>query len=424
MNDIALSSFDDLQTSQAERRLINRLADYWASLLDGRDMPSLKDLKPEHLEDMRPFCFVIDVSKDVDAPTFRFAGSAVQRDGVRVKPGDPISSVGKATLLGRIADHYLEAIANGAPVGIEAEYQTAAGEEVLYRGIVLPLSDDGERVDYVLGAINCKVRETGVFEAAADASPKRAPETKSADAEAEFARSPAPVSSLGEYLARGRLLAQDSERAADRSREALYAALQAAYVFHFESEQATAEYDEILADAGLLRQERAPFTPIVKLIFGAAYDKTRLSEYSSALAYALRRGVAPSSFKTFLEEEPGGVKGCVAAERLARGVAAGSPWNPIDLVKETLRGQPSLGVLKGVDEEGESEFVLILGRRRRDEGGIDVVGLIDESDSVAQSALRRAAKLIKAAKAETAKNAEDAAAEWGDDAAGGEIEIG
>src|SRR3546814_7342256 len=43
------------------------------------------------------------------------------------------------------------------------------------------------------------------------------------------------------------------------------------------------DYAEILDDAGLKVQARAPMTPIVKLIFGAGHDKARLTEYAAAL---------------------------------------------------------------------------------------------------------------------------------------------
>ena len=38
-------------------------------------------------------------------------------------------------------------------------------------------------------------------------------------------------------------------------------------------------------------QARAPMTPIVKLVFGADYDKTRLTEFAAALSYAEREAV-------------------------------------------------------------------------------------------------------------------------------------
>ena len=45
---------------------------------------------------------------------------------------------------------------------------------------------------------------------------------------------------------------------------------------------------KLIADAGLVVQERAPMTPVVKLVFGPDYDKTRLTEYAAVLSHAHR----------------------------------------------------------------------------------------------------------------------------------------
>ncbi len=78
------------------------------------------------------------------------------------------------------------------------------------------------------------------------------------------------------------------------------------------------EYAEILDDAGVKSQARAPMTPIVKLVFGIDYDKTRLTEFAAALSYAERENIDFGGFQDFVEKAEGGLKGLVAAERKAR----------------------------------------------------------------------------------------------------------
>src|SRR5204862_1168293 len=65
-----------------------------------------------------------------------------------------------------------------------------------------------------------------------------------------------------------------------RSRAALYRALAMAYDFAIASKRVPDEFAEILEDAGVKAQARAPMTPVVKLIFGIDYDKTRLTEFA------------------------------------------------------------------------------------------------------------------------------------------------
>src|SRR3546814_20128559 len=77
------------------------------------------------------------------------------------------------------------------------------------------------------------------------------------------------------------------------------------------------DYAEILDDAGLKVQARAPMTPIVKLIFGAGHDKARLTEYAAALSHARREDVTAGGFMPFLEPLSGGLKGLLQAARRA-----------------------------------------------------------------------------------------------------------
>src|SRR3546814_13301979 len=68
-----------------------------------------------------------------------------------------------------------------------------------------------------------------------------------------------------------------------------------AWDFALAAEEQPDAFAALLDDAGLAVQDRAPMTPVVKLVFGAAYDKTRLAEYACVLGHAkeegLRRGI-------------------------------------------------------------------------------------------------------------------------------------
>jgi hypothetical protein len=69
--------------------------------------------------------------------------------------------------------------------------------------------------------------------------------------------------------------AEVCKQADGRSRAALYRALAMAYDFAVAAKRVPDDYAEILDDAGVKAQARAPMTPIVKLVFGIDYDKTR-----------------------------------------------------------------------------------------------------------------------------------------------------
>ena len=69
---------------------------------------------------------------------------------------EQLSDVPARSLLSRITDHYMQIIANQAPIGFEAEFVNQRGTTILYRGILLPFSSDDESIDFIYGVINWK----------------------------------------------------------------------------------------------------------------------------------------------------------------------------------------------------------------------------------------------------------------------------
>ena len=145
------------------------------------------------------------------------------------------------------------------------------------------------------------------------------------------------------------------------------------------------EYEELLEDSGLKAQARAPMTPIVKLVFGIDYDKTRLTEFASALAFAQRQGVERGGFQALIDGQSGGLKALVAAERQAR-----SPEPKADTRGEQARAKlRGLGAMALDALPEDEEFCLVLTRRGAD-GTHQPVAAIDDK-SMIERAIRRAA---------------------------------
>jgi len=158
-----------------------------------------------------------------------------------------------------------------------------------------------------------------------------------------------------------------------------------AYDFAVAAKRVPDDYAEILDDAGVKSQARAPMTPIVKLIFGIDYDKTRLTEFAAALSYAERSNVDFAGFQEFVEQAEGGLKGLVAAERKAR--RPGRPVEDrIEAGKAALRAAPPLALAQLATNQ---EFALVLTRRNAD-GVHEVVELVADA-AMLDRALRKAA---------------------------------
>jgi hypothetical protein len=414
-----------------ERRMHVRAYNYWVSLLNGRAYPSIEDVEPQNLTDFGPHSVLLDFSAGSENPAVVFIGRALREECGLDGNIRTISDVPSRSLLSRLTDHYLQIIANCAPIGFEAEFVSQNGHPTLYRGILMPLSSDGDTIDFIYGVINWKEVADSATTATiareingAAAVPPLVPEGPiwTGDGADEDSDQAEPVAAnvvdfptqheaaiapaqdeedeedddqpslnldadagLADRLCLARETAEAVRHADARSRTALYRALGDAYDFALAAEAAPEDYSEILEDAGLKAQERAPMTPVVKLIFGIDYDKTRLTEFSAALSYGRREAVSQGGFTDFLGSFSGGLKGVVAAERAAR-----RPAHKPDNVQQTLEALRQASPLAHVSvASGDEEFVLLVARRQAD-GTLGIVAPVAFDRSLLDRAFRKA----------------------------------
>jgi hypothetical protein len=406
-----------------ERRMHVRAYNHWVSLLGGRPYPLIADLEPSRIEDFGEHSVLLDFSGGAQDPRVRFLGGKLRAECGLETEIARTSEVPARSLLSRLTDHYLQIIANNAPIGFEAEYVNLRGDNTLYRGILMPLSSDGEAIDFIYGVINWKeLADSQTAAAIAGAVDGVAPRAErpqvecpvwadgpnaefdeidegvepicertlslwpDADGAAEAAVELDPDAGLGDRLTFARTSAAAARDAEHRSRGALYRALGNAYDFALAATEAPDDYAELLEDSGINVQARAPMTAVAKLIFGVDYDKTRIAEFAAALSWAAREGLAQGAFTTILETTPGGLKAIVQAERKARRPAPKA--DPIETARARLRDSGPLGFVS-LAVEGDSEFVLFVGRRQLD-GRIAIVAPVAD-DGLTDRAVRKAA---------------------------------
>jgi hypothetical protein len=139
-----------------ERRMHVRAYNHWVSLLNGRDFPSIEELEPTDVEDFSTHSVLLDFTCGRDNPAIPFVGAAIRDECELDDDMRTIADVPSRSLLSRLTDHYLQIIANRAPIGFEAEYENMQGETICYRGILMPFSSDGEQIDFIYGVINWK----------------------------------------------------------------------------------------------------------------------------------------------------------------------------------------------------------------------------------------------------------------------------
>jgi hypothetical protein len=394
-----------------ERRMHVRAYNYWASLLDGRDYPSVEDLEPADLKDFAPYSVLLDFTAGRDDPATSYIGDAIRAECGLADSVQTIADVASGSLLSRLTDHYMQIIANRAPVGFEAEFVNQRGDNIGYRGILMPLSSDGDTIDFIYGVINWKtVAEAQRREARVDQQPRWTddeqepaslpihgldePEEEPLELTDVIARPHSeeedavsidfgPDAGLGDRLWAARENAEAAKAADGRSRTALYRALSQAFDFALASREDPDGYAELLHESGMKVQTRAPMTAVAKLVFGIDYDKARLTEFAAALSYAERQQVGLGGFLPLVAAQAGGLKALVAAERLARRPQS-KPDDRTELARSKMRKAAPLAAI-----DSEQEFALVLARRSPD-GTHALVAVLDD-EALVERAIRQAA---------------------------------
>lgn len=384
-----------------ERRMHVRAYNHWVSLLKGRPCPAIDDLDPANIADFGPHSVLIDFTRGIDDPTIAYLGRTLREECGLDAYVARIADVPGRSLLSRLTDHYLQIIANRAPIGFEAEFVGIRGRTTLYRGILMPFTSDDSTIDFIYGVINWKeladADTQATLAAELDAAVRSTPRALATtpvwadgpsggfEATDEPIAEPEASGSLHDRLAMARESAAAVRAADARRRSALYRALGRAHDFALACERDAEGYALLIAQAGLTVQPRAPLTAIAKLVFGSDYDKTRLAEYAAVLAHARREGVAAGGLAGFLDTVPGGIKAVVAAERAVRRPA--KRFDVFDRAAAELRTLPVLGrvALPAVADE----FVVLLARAGAD-GVVDVIKQVEDKGLV-ESVLRKAA---------------------------------
>ncbi|WP_293783027.1 PAS domain-containing protein, partial [Sphingosinicella sp.] len=136
---------------QDERRMHVRAYNYWASLLRGREFPSVTDLDPASLDDFGPHSILLDFTEDRENPRLRYIGTLLREECGLSSADIALDHVPSRSLVSRLTDHFFEIIANRAPIGFEAEFVSQRGNNTLYRGILMPLSSDDDSIDFIYG---------------------------------------------------------------------------------------------------------------------------------------------------------------------------------------------------------------------------------------------------------------------------------
>ncbi|SFF77935.1 hypothetical protein SAMN05518801_101459 [Novosphingobium sp. CF614] len=416
-----------------ERRMQVRAYNFWASLLENRTFPDIEALHPDELHDFGPYSVLLDFTDGIDNPAIGYLGAQLAEECGTHGEINWLDDVPSRSLLSRITDHYMQILANQAPIGFEAEFINQRGVTILYRGILLPFSRDDTTIDHIYGVINWKeladqsstdalmkqvdeavdtrrapfpamLRETAPMnewadgpadldfgQSACDYTPVDLPLAEFGTHDDYFDEIAVPPRSrdmsLGDWLAAAREQALNARNSEDRSRKALYDAIGHAYDFALAAAEAPEDFAELVEDAGLKVQERAPLIPLVKLVFGADYDKTRLTEFATVITHGQRLGIERGALAMLLVRTPGGLKGLLREERRLRREESSRTASPRTVRQTLVEGLRQLEP-RTLDSVGRGSEFTVLVARRLDDGQLVLLGEVADDAALLDRAAR------------------------------------
>jgi hypothetical protein len=196
--------------------------------------------------------------------------------------------------------------------------------------------------------------------------------------------------SLADWLASARDIADSAAEANARGHAALYQAIGRAWGFAIAAQSAPADYQDLLDEAGISLSNRSPMTPVVKLVFGANHDKTRLAEYAAVLSHAAQKQIEADRLASYLAAYQGGLKALLKDIRRSGRASSAETATTLD-PEAVLRAAQIIGGVDMSNDADDSEFIVLIARREI-AGTLSVVAQLPKSEALTSKALKLAAK--------------------------------
>lgn len=140
-----------------ERRITQRIYQYWESICRGRSMPEESDLDPEALGDDWPHCFLLQTRdiNHIEQFNFTYIGEGILRAYQHASlDANNLFLVGPNAF--HLAPHFLHVVTTGTPLIDHNHFYTDTGQRVLFRQVLLPIGKDG-KVESVFGGMLFKL---------------------------------------------------------------------------------------------------------------------------------------------------------------------------------------------------------------------------------------------------------------------------
>jgi len=141
-----------------ERRLNMRLMAFWWDKRADRRFPSVEDFDPQELNDVWTHCFTLHPKDPFEQSAFHYVGDSIAAASGLSSAQITVDKLGENSLLDHATRNVGEVVTQRVPVIRSGEFVNEDGETVMYRSILLPLSQDQATIDCVVGGARCKVK--------------------------------------------------------------------------------------------------------------------------------------------------------------------------------------------------------------------------------------------------------------------------
>ena len=138
--------------------ILQQLGLYWRSKLHGRRLPARRDIDPRDVPALLPHVMLWDVQRDPMGFRGRLVGTYIVEIAGRDATGQSIETIDD---VGAIEAEYRAVAETSLPRHQERQAHWPNREHRHYGRLLLPLAEDGSRVDMLLGCINAVAAERG-----------------------------------------------------------------------------------------------------------------------------------------------------------------------------------------------------------------------------------------------------------------------
>lgn len=144
----------DLPIDGIERRISSTAVQYWRELAAPRRYPGRTQVTRESAPALWDNFFIIKIGPDAAEHVFEHAGAAL-REALGCDPtGRIVGDVLPREIVGRALYFQKAACDLMAPIDEAGRFTRADGVEIVYRAVLLPLSEDQRAANHLLGAFS------------------------------------------------------------------------------------------------------------------------------------------------------------------------------------------------------------------------------------------------------------------------------